>query len=167
MTLHQAIELAVDDPAIRPLRLHQAIIAQPGVGPVVARRVIGRTLALLELKAVDTPHWKKVTVGWLLDGRSGGRRYLAWEEALLREKNGRRDLIRTSLVGFPFTSVEMVAVDLPKARRTPPASSVWDRDPRPAPAPAVPHDPWAAAPDIVTAPPPAARPVDPWAGAPR
>lgn len=164
MTLRDAVELADRDMTIRPLRVHQAVVSQPGVGPVVARRVISRMFSVLELSPGDAPHWKRVTFGWVVDGRSGGRRYLAWEEALLREGRGRRDLLRTALNGFPFAAVEAVGLDLKQAAAgAASATSAWDMQP-PGPVP-VPQDPWAAAPDGVPAP--AGQRIDPWAGAPR
>ena len=65
----------------RPLRrisLFQLITAQPGVGPATAKVVLDQIRALLRC----TTQNPTMTVGWLLDNRTSGRRLLAFTTAL-------------------------------------------------------------------------------------
>lgn len=65
----------------RPLRrvsLFQLLTAQPGVGPVTAKVTLDQLRALLRC---TTPN-PVMTVGWLLDNRTSGRRLLAFTNAV-------------------------------------------------------------------------------------
>lgn len=64
--------------ALRSQSLQQLVVSVPGAGPRRWREVRGRLLGVLGAKVSD----KNLTVGWLLDPRAGGRRYLAFIDAM-------------------------------------------------------------------------------------
>lgn len=59
------------------LTLRQLLLAQPGWGSTRVKGVIDKILSVADAK-IDP---RQATVGWLLDPRSGGRRYAAWLDA--------------------------------------------------------------------------------------
>lgn len=77
---------------LRKLRLTQVLAAQPSYSRDRAKRTVARLHDVLEL---STEKSAKVTVGWLIDHRAGGRRVLAW----LDQTTPRR----APWPGFPFT----------------------------------------------------------------
>lgn len=78
------------------LSLYQLLIAQEGWGDKKAKDALRRLCEVLEIKVPDTTSLK---IGWLLDPRSGGRRYLAWVDVIeIRTKK-----IQPPWTGFPFT----------------------------------------------------------------
>lgn len=93
-TVVETIAAATDD-AGRPLlrlTLRQLLLAQKGWGEQRTAHVIGRTLSVIG--APETPT-RKLTVAWLIDPRSGGRRIMAFCDAL-SAKDG------PPWPGFPF-----------------------------------------------------------------
>ena len=64
--------------ALRSLSLQQLVLSVPEAGPRRWREVRDRLLGVLGAKLSD----KDLTVGWLLDPRAGGRRYLAFIDAM-------------------------------------------------------------------------------------
>lgn len=80
----------------RPLRkitLRQLHLSQEGWGERRTQRLLSAVAARIGL---SEEHVKGKTVAWLIDPRSGGRRYLAWLDAQ-QEKDG------APWAGFPFT----------------------------------------------------------------
>ena len=69
------------DHPLRRLKLMDVLSAPNGVGLVTATRLLDRVRRVLG--EPDLP-FKAMTISWLLDRRSGGRRYLAWLEATTR-----------------------------------------------------------------------------------
>lgn len=63
--------------ALLKLSLRQVLLSQPGWG----RQKAGKVLRHLESAAGARMERRKITVGWLLDPRAGGRRYAAWLDA--------------------------------------------------------------------------------------
>lgn len=66
----------------RPLlrvKLRQLLMAQPGWGEVKTRALIDHVLAITG--AAGMSH-TKVTLAWLLDSRAGGKRFLAFLDAI-------------------------------------------------------------------------------------
>lgn len=64
-------------PQGRPLRrisLFQLLTSRPGRGPATAKAALSQLRAALRC---TTPN-KSMTIGWLLDNRAGGRRFVAW-----------------------------------------------------------------------------------------
>jgi hypothetical protein len=106
------------EPALRRLNLGRLLMAQRKVGPTASRRILTRMLSALEAHPETRDRWSSLTVGWLCDQRTGGRRYVAFRDAIARE-TPRHSLIP---VGFPYTP-------LPNRDRTNPAST--DEAPRP------------------------------------
>lgn len=60
---------------LRRLRLTQMLYAVPGIGPRTVTRIL-HTVA--EVAGEPDKPLREMTVSWLLDRRSGGKRYLAW-----------------------------------------------------------------------------------------
>ena len=60
---------------LRAIKLMTLLSAQPGVGQAHARFDVETMLDALSLPRDLAP---KVTIGWLLDRRDGGRRFIAW-----------------------------------------------------------------------------------------
>lgn len=75
--------------ALRKLGLRQVLESQPGFSRAQAERVLDHTRTLLGAEP-DL----RLTVAWLIDPRTGGRRLQAWADALQQ-----RDLPWT---GFPY-----------------------------------------------------------------
>ena len=93
--MHDVINLACT-PNGRPLlriTVKQLLLAQPGVGDESVRRVIDKVIAVTG--AHDVPV-RRITLAWLLDTRAGGRRFMAFCDAL-------GDNAATPWPGFPFT----------------------------------------------------------------
>lgn len=63
--------------ALLKLSLRQVLLSQPGWG----RRKAERILTHIESVTGARMERRKITVGWLLDPRAGGRRYAAWLDA--------------------------------------------------------------------------------------
>lgn len=63
--------------ALLKLSLRQVLLSQPGWGRKKAEKI------LMHIESVTgaTMERRKITVGWLLDPRAGGRRYAAWLDA--------------------------------------------------------------------------------------
>ena len=80
LTPREFIDMARDPwwIALRRASLKQVIISEPDVGAGRWRQVRDRMLDALDIKVPD----KYLTVGWVLDPRAGGRRYLALVDAL-------------------------------------------------------------------------------------
>lgn len=78
------------------LSIYQLLIAQEGWGDKKAKEAIRRLFEVLEMKPSDPTSLK---VGWVLDPRSGGRRFLAWVDVI--EIRSRK--IQPPWTGFPFT----------------------------------------------------------------
>jgi len=100
--VHDVIRLACT-PNGRPLlriTVKQLLLAQPGVGDETVSRAIRHLLAVTG--AGDTPV-RRITLAWMLDARAGGRRFMAFCDAL-------GDNSTTPWPGFPFT---------PRPARTP------------------------------------------------
>ena len=79
----------------RPLlriTLRQLLLAQPGWGPDRTGKVLEQTMATLEKKSVDP---RKLTISWLLDHRAGGKRFMAFCDALYPRTS-------TPWAGYPF-----------------------------------------------------------------
>ncbi|WP_375000186.1 hypothetical protein [Aeromicrobium sp. CTD01-1L150] len=57
---------------LRKLRLRQVLMAKPAWGPVVADQMLARLGEIVETGRAP------LTVGWLIDSRTAGRRLLAW-----------------------------------------------------------------------------------------
>lgn len=91
-TLKEIIEEACTEhgrPLLR-IGLRQLLIAQPRVGAKRADELLARTFAALEMEAPARP-----TLGWLLDARAGGRRFVAFCDVLVRR-------FEAPWPGFPF-----------------------------------------------------------------
>lgn len=93
VTVEDVIEAAMADSGkpLRRISLRQLLLSQPGWG----ERRTNRLLSVLadRLGAAERP--KDMTVAWLIDPRSGGRRYLAWLD-VQQAKNS------VPWAGFPF-----------------------------------------------------------------
>ncbi|KQO98870.1 hypothetical protein [Leifsonia sp. Leaf264] len=73
--------------------LRQVLLATKGIGDQKAAHILARVQTVLGVKIPV----RKMTVGWLLDSRAGGRRAMAWQD------------VTTSLrsepwPGFPYSS---------------------------------------------------------------
>lgn len=71
-----------DDEALRRISLEQLVMTQPGVGEVRARKIVEQVIHILEVP----PHRigpRDVTLGFVVDGRSQGRRMLAVLDAFI------------------------------------------------------------------------------------
>lgn len=96
--------ISVDDvlaeagrPTGRPLAaigLRQLLASQAGWGMGRADRVVARVLSM---SGATNPSGRRLTLGWLLDPRCGGVRYLAWCDAL------HTDRASPPWTGFPYT----------------------------------------------------------------
>jgi hypothetical protein len=64
--------------ALRRESLREVIVSAPFLGARRWREIRDRMLGVLDVEASD----KDLTVGWLLDPRAGGRRYLAFIDAM-------------------------------------------------------------------------------------
>ncbi|WIB65455.1 hypothetical protein [Curtobacterium sp. MCBD17_040] len=93
-SVHDVIRLACK-PNGKPLlriTLKQLLLAQPGVGDETVARI---TRHVLHLTGSDVAP-RKFTIAWLLDARAGGRRFMAFCDALGNNS-------ATPWPGFPFT----------------------------------------------------------------
>ena len=81
-----------DGASLRKLRLYSLLTSQPRWGEKKALQVLELMISVLKVK-VDP---KEVTVGWLVDSRSGGRRVQALVDALQPRE--------PIWPGFPFAS---------------------------------------------------------------
>lgn len=61
--------------ALRRITLRSLLSAQPGVGRVATERVLARVRS-------TTGADQRLTIGWLIDPRSEGKRLLAWIDAM-------------------------------------------------------------------------------------
>jgi hypothetical protein len=77
------------------LSLRQLLLARPGWGRKRTEAVIRKVSSV----ATGRIEARQITVGWLLDPRSGGRRFAAWLDAL-EPKTG------PAWPGFPFVRKE-------------------------------------------------------------
>lgn len=73
------------------LTLKQLLLAQPGVGDETVTRILNHTVRVV---GVASPP-RRLTVAWLLDARAGGRRFMAFCDALA-------DNSKQPWPGFPF-----------------------------------------------------------------
>lgn len=71
LTMSDVISDAATIPALRRITLRSLLSAQPGVGRVATERVLSRLRSTLD---VD----QRLTIDWLIDPRSEGKRLLAW-----------------------------------------------------------------------------------------
>lgn len=69
---------------LRRLRLHTVLAAMPEFGDTTARRVVDKLVDTLP--GVGRRSYGDITVGWVMDGRSGGRRLLVLLD-VLRDRN--------------------------------------------------------------------------------
>jgi hypothetical protein len=100
LTVDDVIDSAIrDHPALLRLNLHRLLMAQRKVGPTASCRILTRMLSALEARPGTRDGWSSLSVGWLCDQRTGGRRYIAFKDAVAREVP-RHSLIP---VGFPYT----------------------------------------------------------------
>lgn len=86
---------AVEEPknkALRALTLRQVWMSAPGVNRGRAEGILNHILGVTG----EIVERRKMTVGWLLDPNSGGRRYQAWLDAQQSKKS-------PPWIGFPFT----------------------------------------------------------------
>lgn len=73
--------------------LRQVLLSTKGIGEARATKVLDRIRRLL---GVSTPA-RDMTVGWLLDSRAGGRRFMAWVDATAEHRS-------EPWSGFPYSS---------------------------------------------------------------
>lgn len=76
LTMADLLAFAATPPG-RPLRrisLFQLLTSRPGRGPATAKAVLAKLRVALRC---ETPS-QAMTIGWLLDNRAGGRRFIAW-----------------------------------------------------------------------------------------
>lgn len=80
VTVLDVIEAAAADSgrALRRISLRQLLLSQPGWGERRTNRILSALAA--RMGANDDP--KDMTIAWLIDPRSGGRRFLAWLDVL-------------------------------------------------------------------------------------
>ncbi|MGP4994613.1 hypothetical protein [Glutamicibacter ardleyensis] len=71
-----------DGAPLRKLRLYSLLTAQPRWGEKKALHALELMISVLKVKADP----KEVTIAWLVDSRSGGRRVQAWADALQERK---------------------------------------------------------------------------------
>ncbi|WP_412905262.1 hypothetical protein [Aeromicrobium sp. 179-A 4D2 NHS] len=81
-----------DGKPLMKISLSQLLLAQPGVGKAKAERVLRKTHTALSGRGDDSQPLQ--TVANLVDPRSGGRRYVAFRDALSDRQ--------TPVTGFPF-----------------------------------------------------------------
>lgn len=100
----EAIMVAtIDDrPALRKIRIDQIVMTQPGIGEFRARKVVDQILTILGIPA-GTFSVRDVTIGFVLDTRSGGRRILAVIDAFLSYGIIRTDSELSVWPGFPYS----------------------------------------------------------------
>jgi hypothetical protein len=90
------LEAATEDGhALMNIRLVQLLISQPGWGMKRATEAILRICEVLEI-TVQKP--TTLTVSWLLDQKSGGRRFRAWVD-VIEIRTGK---VQPPWVGYPF-----------------------------------------------------------------
>lgn len=82
--------------ALLRLPLTRVIAEQPGYSTAKAVRILGRVQELLGADPLTRPEAVRLKVQWLVDGRSGGRRLMAFCDAT-RTKEGR------PWPGFPYS----------------------------------------------------------------
>jgi hypothetical protein len=75
------------------LPLRQVLISQPHFGNARAGKTLARMQSIL---GVEMPI-RDMTVAWLLDSRVGGRRFMAWLDATLKNRS-------EPASGFPYLS---------------------------------------------------------------
>ncbi|MGP5015105.1 hypothetical protein ACTXJX_14980 [Glutamicibacter ardleyensis] len=92
-SLSEVIEEACteDGASLRKIRLVSLLTSQPRWGEKKALQVLNLMISVLKVKAEP----KEITIGWLVDSRSGGRRLQAWTDALQPKAPAWR--------GFPFS----------------------------------------------------------------
>jgi hypothetical protein len=86
--------------ALRRITLRRLLTAQPGVGEATADRMLTRMLTCLRGGAptrTDRDSMVKLTIAWLLDTRTGGRRWAAFTDALRRTRQ-----VNAPWPGFPY-----------------------------------------------------------------
>lgn len=86
---------AVEEPrykALRAITLRQLWLNTPKVNRGRAEGILNHILGVTG----ETVERRKMTIGWLLDPNSGGRRYQAWLDAQQSKK-------APPWIGFPFT----------------------------------------------------------------
>ncbi|MBG6214296.1 hypothetical protein RCH23_002118 [Cryobacterium sp. CAN_C3] len=123
LDLNDVLDAAMhDEPALRRIHLAQLLAGQQKVGPTAAQRILTRMLDTLGTPQGSRQDWRTLTVSWLCDQRAGGRRYLAFKDAISRESS------RTALLprGFPYTSL------LPRPGASPTDATVNATQVRPA-----------------------------------
>lgn len=94
-SVHDVIQMACTERGKSLLRItvKQLLLAQPGVGDETVARVIRHITDVTD--TADVPA-RRITLAWLLDSRAGGRRFMAFCDAL-------GDNTATPWPGFPFT----------------------------------------------------------------
>lgn len=95
------IREAVTTDALRRISLWQALISLPGWGDARATRVIQHMHAAHG--STQAERQRRIHIGTIVDGRRGGRLWIALADALARETR-RDDLIPA---GFPYADVQL------------------------------------------------------------
>lgn len=103
MTPTQLVERAADYDAraLRRIRLTRLLTAQPGCGTAGADAILASLWHCLHGSPAapeDRQEMRSWTVAWLLDTRSGGRRWAAWVDALTRTR-----VIEAPWPAFPYS----------------------------------------------------------------
>jgi hypothetical protein len=75
--LHAAV--GTEGKPILRISIRDILLAQPGWGEERTARTIRQILDNLQ---IPEPKSRKMTIGWLLDRRAGGRRFMAFADAL-------------------------------------------------------------------------------------
>jgi hypothetical protein len=83
-----------DGKPLTRVTLRQLLMAQPGWGPDRAAKALEHTLTTLGNPEVNQ---RKLTIAWLLDKRAGGRRFMAFCDALYPRASA-------PWPGFPFAA---------------------------------------------------------------
>lgn len=88
-----AFAVTEDGAPLRRISLRQLLLSQPGWG----ERRTARVLSALSDRLGTAERPKDMTIAWLIDPRSGGRRYLAWLDV-------RQAKSSAPWPGFPFAT---------------------------------------------------------------
>lgn len=97
VSIWDILQMAAIDIPLRKISLQQLLAAQPGWGMRRAEKVISDTLAFSE-RETHAQYARRATIGWLLDNRSGGGRYRAFVDAVLRT-----DATEPPWPGYPYS----------------------------------------------------------------
>ncbi|MHA3723768.1 hypothetical protein ACXR2T_07805 [Leucobacter sp. HY1910] len=96
LTPQDVIAAAAEREVLRPITLKRLLGAQPGWGDAKVGRF---TAELARICGTEVkPH--RLTIGWLIDRRAGGRRLIAYANLWRQEQRAQRPL---PWPGFPYT----------------------------------------------------------------